>query len=75
MPDMYESLNHMKLYEQVVGRIEKLVIDGHLKPGDRLPAERELSDQFGVSECPFLKNNWLSAILQTKIQRYIGFSS
>jgi GntR family transcriptional repressor for pyruvate dehydrogenase complex len=49
MPDMYESLNHMKLYEQVVGRIEKLVIDGHLKPGDRLPAERELSDQFGVS--------------------------
>ena len=49
MSDLYESLNHTKLYAQVVDRIEKLIIDGQLKPGDRLPAERELSEQFGVS--------------------------
>lgn len=49
MAELYESLNHMKLYEQVVERIQKLIFAGQLKPGDRLPAERELSEQFGVS--------------------------
>lgn len=49
MTDMYESLNHMKLYEQVVDRVEKLIFNEQLKPGDRLPAERELSERFGVS--------------------------
>jgi GntR family transcriptional repressor for pyruvate dehydrogenase complex len=49
MSGFYESLNPTKLYTQVVERIEKLIIDGHLKPGDRLPAERELSERFGVS--------------------------
>jgi GntR family transcriptional repressor for pyruvate dehydrogenase complex len=46
---MFESLNQARLYEQVVGQIEKLIFGGQLKAGDRLPAERELSDKFGVS--------------------------
>jgi GntR family transcriptional repressor for pyruvate dehydrogenase complex len=49
MPALIEARNHAKLYTQVAERIEKLIIDGHLKPGDRLPAERELSEQFSVS--------------------------
>jgi GntR family transcriptional repressor for pyruvate dehydrogenase complex len=35
--------------ERVVMHIEKLIQGGHLKPGDRLPAERELARQVKVS--------------------------
>jgi GntR family transcriptional repressor for pyruvate dehydrogenase complex len=46
---MYESLNTTRLFDQVIERIETLIFNGQLKPGDRLPAERELGEQFGVS--------------------------
>jgi GntR family transcriptional repressor for pyruvate dehydrogenase complex len=35
--------------ERVVLHLEQLILNGQLKPGDRLPAERELADQVGVS--------------------------
>src|SRR6266567_7598110 len=35
--------------EDVVGRISDLIKEAQLKPGDRLPAERELAKQLGVS--------------------------
>jgi GntR family transcriptional regulator, transcriptional repressor for pyruvate dehydrogenase complex len=35
--------------ERVVLHIERLIHDGHLKPGDRLPAERELARHIKVS--------------------------
>ncbi|TGE34305.1 FadR/GntR family transcriptional regulator [Desulfosporosinus sp. Sb-LF] len=38
-----------KIYEQIVDQIGQLVVEGHLKPGDRLPSERELVDRFQVS--------------------------
>lgn len=38
-----------KIYEQIVDQIGLLVADGHLKPGDRLPSERELVERFQVS--------------------------
>jgi GntR family transcriptional repressor for pyruvate dehydrogenase complex len=47
--DLYKSLNSLPLYEQVVGQIETRIVEGRLKTGDRLPAERELSENFGVS--------------------------
>jgi GntR family transcriptional regulator, transcriptional repressor for pyruvate dehydrogenase complex len=37
------------LYKQVLGRIEQLMDTGAITPGDRLPAERELAAQLGVS--------------------------
>ena len=36
-------------YEQVVQQLETRIRRGDLAPGQRLPAERELSEQFGVS--------------------------
>ena len=33
----------------IVDQIRLLIRDGSLKPGDRLPAERELGEKFGVS--------------------------
>jgi len=36
-------------YEHIVEQIREAITSGQLKPGDRLPAEREMAVQFGVS--------------------------
>jgi GntR family transcriptional repressor for pyruvate dehydrogenase complex len=46
---MYQMVRTARLYEQIVGQIEESISEGRLKPGDQLPAERELAQQFGVS--------------------------
>jgi GntR family transcriptional repressor for pyruvate dehydrogenase complex len=38
-----------KLSSAVVQQIEKLILRGILRPGERLPSERELADRMGVS--------------------------
>lgn len=46
---MYKVIQPSRLYEQIVQQIEESVRKGALKPGDQLPAERDLAQQFGVS--------------------------
>jgi GntR family transcriptional regulator, transcriptional repressor for pyruvate dehydrogenase complex len=46
---MYKVVRTSRLYEQIVQQIEKSIRKGTLKPGDQLPAERELALEFGVS--------------------------
>ena len=46
---MYKLVQASRLYEQIVKQIEDSIKRGELKPGDQLPAERELALQFGVS--------------------------
>lgn len=43
------SLERQKLYRQVAEQIQSSVMRGELKAGDRLPSERDLADQLGVS--------------------------
>ncbi len=38
-----------RLHDQISEQINKLIAEGLLKPGDRLPAERELAERFKVS--------------------------
>ncbi|AKX95158.1 FadR/GntR family transcriptional regulator [Neomoorella thermoacetica] len=38
-----------KIYEEIVQQIKDLIGEGNLKPGDRLPSERELSERLAVS--------------------------
>jgi GntR family transcriptional repressor for pyruvate dehydrogenase complex len=38
-----------KLSDSIVRQIERLIVEGHLKPGDGLPPEREFSKRLGVS--------------------------
>ena len=45
----YKTVQTSRLYEQIVQQIEDSIMKGTLKPGDQLPAERELAEQFGVS--------------------------
>ncbi|WP_174255965.1 FadR/GntR family transcriptional regulator [Phytoactinopolyspora mesophila] len=45
----FERVRPVRAYERVVEQIEEHVLRGQLKPGDRLPSERTLMEQFGVS--------------------------
>ena len=45
----FERIQAEKLSQSVVRQIELLILRGILRPGERLPSERELSDRFGVS--------------------------
>jgi GntR family transcriptional repressor for pyruvate dehydrogenase complex len=45
----FERINPEKLAASVVRQIELLILRGILRPGERLPSERELSERFGVS--------------------------
>jgi len=38
-----------RVYEEVVAQIQRLIADGRLRAGDRLPPERELAERFDVS--------------------------
>jgi len=48
-PQALRPLQRSRLYEQLVERLLALVHELDLKPGDRLPPERELSADLGVS--------------------------
>jgi len=45
----FSKIESERLSTAVVRQIEDLILRGILRPGDRLPAERELSERFGVS--------------------------
>src|SRR5208282_3695144 len=46
---VYKVVRTSRLYEQIVRQIEESVLNGSLKPGDQLPAERDLAQRLGVS--------------------------
>jgi len=48
--DVFQSIGTKEtLVERVVNQLEELIIGKHLEPGTKLPPERELADQLGVS--------------------------
>jgi GntR family transcriptional regulator, transcriptional repressor for pyruvate dehydrogenase complex len=59
----FSKVQAEKLSQTVVRQIEALILQGILRPGERLPAERELSDRLGVSR-PSLRD--AVADLQTR---------
>jgi GntR family transcriptional regulator, transcriptional repressor for pyruvate dehydrogenase complex len=49
VPAGLEPVRKTKVYAEVAAQIQRLISDGRLGPGDRLPPERELAEVFGVS--------------------------
>ncbi|GAA4333040.1 FadR/GntR family transcriptional regulator [Pigmentiphaga soli] len=45
----FGPIQQKRMFEQVCDQIRREVAAGTLQPGDRLPAERDLAEQFGVS--------------------------
>jgi GntR family transcriptional repressor for pyruvate dehydrogenase complex len=46
---LYRTVKTSRLFEQIVQQVEDSILKGQLKPGDQLPAERDLAQRFGVS--------------------------
>lgn len=46
---MYTPIQSARLYEQIVEQIQESITSGDLQPGEKLPPERELAEQFNVS--------------------------
>lgn len=38
-----------RLFHDIVDRIQEMIVSGKLKPGDQLPSERQLAEEYGVS--------------------------
>lgn len=49
MTIMFEPIRPKKLSEEIAEQIKGLIARGDLKPGDRIPSERELATMLGVS--------------------------
>lgn len=45
----FEQVQPVRLYQRIVQQVEDAIATGRLKPGQRLPSERELVAQFGAS--------------------------
>ncbi|MDD5697727.1 MAG: FadR/GntR family transcriptional regulator [Victivallaceae bacterium] len=46
---MFKPVANKRIYQQVVDQIQTMILDGRLKAGDKLPAERDLTELFQVS--------------------------
>jgi len=46
---MFQQVRVSRASEEVVDQIKEAIYSRQLLPGDRLPSERELSEQFGLS--------------------------
>jgi DNA-binding FadR family transcriptional regulator len=47
--DMFGKVSVGRISETIVEQVRQLMRQGQLRPGDRLPAERDLCERFGVS--------------------------
>jgi GntR family transcriptional regulator, transcriptional repressor for pyruvate dehydrogenase complex len=45
----FERVQTSRVFEEVTAQIRQMIMSGHLKPGSRLPAERDLAAQLGVA--------------------------
>ena len=55
MSDIFSRIEHSRTADEVVNRIETLILEGVLRAGDRLPGERDLAQRFEVSR-PILRD-------------------
>src|SRR5437868_9297522 len=60
-----------KLYQQIARRIAAAINDGRYGPGDKLPSERELADDFGVSR-PTIRDAMIALEFQGLVEARQG---
>jgi DNA-binding GntR family transcriptional regulator len=46
-----DSISQQSLHDELLSRLRRMIIDGNLQPGDKVP-ERQLCEHFGVSRTP-----------------------
>ncbi len=45
---IFKTLHQRRAFAEIADQIRQSILSGHLKPGDKLPSERELAIQFGT---------------------------
>jgi GntR family transcriptional repressor for pyruvate dehydrogenase complex len=51
-PGRFPVFRHEALYQRIANHVRQLIVSEQLRPGERLPAERELARMLGVSRVP-----------------------
>ena len=46
---LFGPIRNGRIFEEVSFKIKELILNGTINPGDKLPSEAELAQQFGVS--------------------------
>jgi DNA-binding FadR family transcriptional regulator len=46
---LFRPIRQLRVFEEIVAQLKQSILVGRFKPGDKLPTERELADQFQVS--------------------------
>jgi len=46
---MFRKTQHNRIFQDLVDQIQAAILDGRLKPGDKLPSQRDLVDMFQTS--------------------------
>lgn len=73
---MFQPVRPRRAFEAVCDQIRRQVADGVLLPGHRLPGERELAEEFGISRSAVrqaLRNLELAGIVQSRTGVNGGF--
>lgn len=52
MPRQFKPINQFRIWEEVAEQLKDSILSGDFKPGDKLPSERELAEQFQVGRIP-----------------------
>ena len=68
---MFVAMEPRRLYRQVAEQIRMLIESGELPAGERLPAERELAERFGVSR-PTVREALIVLEVEGRVQIRMG---
>jgi GntR family transcriptional regulator, transcriptional repressor for pyruvate dehydrogenase complex len=49
VPQTFRPIRGRRVFEEILDQLEQAILEGHIAAGDRLPAERQLAEQFNVS--------------------------
>ncbi len=66
-----ETIEHRRLYRQVADQLRGLIEGGEFAPGARLPSERDLADQLGISR-PTVREALIALEVEGKVRIRVG---
>src|SRR3954462_10543493 len=66
-----QAIDSDRLYRKIARQLSTLIESGEFAPGQRLPAERELAEQLGVSR-PSVREALIALEIEGKVEVRVG---
>ena len=66
-----QAIDSDRLYRRIARQLSELIASGEFSPGQRLPAERELAEQLGVSR-PSVREALIALEIEGKVEVRVG---